>query len=169
LAFITPHKYQENIVSFFEKAQTKVAGWFGARIIACVFVGVGSFIVFYIFGIEYAFLLAFVAGVLNFIPYIGPLITAILLLIFVMVSSGSWLITMYVLLAIWAVQAIENNLLTPFLMKKMIDLPPVLVLISLLLGAKVFGFLGTIFIVPVAGIIYEFIKEFLEKRREELA
>jgi predicted PurR-regulated permease PerM len=166
IAFISPQKYQENIVAFFEKAQTKVAGWFGARIIACMFVGIGSFIVFYIFGIEYAFLLALIAGVLNFIPYIGPLVTAILLLVFVMVSSGSWLITLYVLLAIWAVQVIENNLLTPFLMKKMIDLPPVLVLISLLLGAQIFGFLGTIFIVPIAGIVYEFVKEILEKRRE---
>jgi predicted PurR-regulated permease PerM len=85
-----------------------------------------------------------------------------------MVSSGSWFITLYVLLAIWAVQAIENNLLTPFLMKKMIDLPPVLVLISLLMGAKLFGFLGTIFIVPVSGIIYEFVKELIERKREVL-
>ena len=168
LAFISPQKYQEYIVSFFEKAQTKVAGWFGARIMACIFVGVASFIVFYIFDVEYAFILALVAGVLNFIPYIGPLTTAILLLVFVMVSSGSWLITLYVLLAVWAVQAVENNLLTPFLMKKMIDLPPVLVLISLLLGAKIFGFLGTIFIVPVAGIIYEFVKEIIDKKREVL-
>lgn len=168
LAFIAPKKYQEQIVTFFEKAQVKVAGWFGARLIACAFVGVASFIVFYIFDIEYALMLALLAGVLNFVPYIGPLITAVSLLVFVMVSSGSWFITLYVLLAVWAVQAVENNLLTPFLMKKMIDLPPVLVLISLLLGAKIFGFLGTIFIVPVAGIVYEFIKELIEKKREVL-
>jgi len=168
LAFISPQKYQNQIVSFFEKAQTKVAGWFGARIVACIFVGVASFIVFYIFDIEYGFLLALLSGVLNFIPYIGPLTMIILLFVFVMVSSGSWLIVAYVLLAVWAVQAIENNLLTPFLMKKMIDLPPVLVLISLLFGAKVFGFLGTIFIVPIAGIIYEFIRELIEKKREVL-
>ncbi len=170
LAFISPQKYQGRIVSFFEKAQIKVAGWFGARIIACAFVGIASFIVFYIFGVEYAFLLALLAGVLNFIPYIGPLITFALLAILVAVSSGSWLTVLYVLLAFWVVQIIENTLLTPLLMKKMIDLPPVLVLISLLLGAKIFGFLGTIFIVPIAGIIYEFIKELLEERRKiELA
>lgn len=167
LALVSPKKYQDNIVVFFEKAQTKVAGWFGARIIACLFVGIGSFIVFYIFGIKYAFLLALIAGVLNFIPYIGPLTTAILLIVFVFVSAGSWLITLYVLVAVWIVQAIENNLLTPFLMKKMINIPPVLVLIALLFGAKVFGFLGTIFIVPVFGIVYEFTKEILEKKKEE--
>lgn len=167
LSLVAPKKYQDSIVLFFEKAQVKVAGWFGARLIACLFVGVGSFIIFYIFGIKYAFLLALIAGVLNFIPYIGPLTTAILLVVFVFVSAGSWLITLYVLLAVWLVQGVENNLLTPFLMKKMVDIPPVLVLISLLFGAKVFGFLGTIFIVPVFGIIYEFTKELLEKRKEE--
>jgi predicted PurR-regulated permease PerM len=168
LAFVAPRKYQEQIVSFFEKAQVKVAGWFGARIIACTFVGIASFIVFYIFGVEYSLMLALLAGVLNFVPYIGPLATAVVLFIFVMVSSGAWFITLYVLLAFWAIQTIENSLLTPFLMKKMIDLPPVLVLISLLLGAKLFGFLGTVFIVPVVGIVYEFTRELIEKKREVL-
>lgn len=167
LAFISPRKYQDNVTIFFEKAQSKVAGWFGARVIACVFVGVLSFIIFFIFGIKYALILALIGGFLNFIPYIGPLVTAVLLIVFVSVSTGSWILTVYILLAVWAVQIVENNLLTPFLMKKLIDVPPVLVLVSLLLGAKIFGFLGTIFIVPVAGIIYEFIKELLEKRREE--
>jgi predicted PurR-regulated permease PerM len=169
LAFVSPQKYQEYIVNFFEKAQTKVAGWFGARIMACLFVGLASFIIFYIFNIDYSFLLALLSGVLNFIPYIGPLITAILLVVFIMASSGSWILTFYILLAIWVIQAVENNIITPFLMKKMIDLPPVLVLISLLLGAKIFGFLGTIFIVPIAGIIYEFVKDILEKQKEESA
>jgi predicted PurR-regulated permease PerM len=166
LSLVSPQRYQDQVVAFFEKAQNKVAGWFGARIIACLFVGIGSFIVFYLFGVKYAFMLALLAGLLNFVPYIGPLITAILLVVFVFVSSQSWLVVLYVLLAVWGVQAVENNLLTPFLMKKMINLPPVLVLISLLVGSQLFGFLGTIFAVPVFGIIYEFIKEILEKRKE---
>jgi predicted PurR-regulated permease PerM len=167
IALISPKKYEEQIVSLFERAQSKVAGWFGARILACLFVGVASFIVFYIFGIKYAFLLALISGAFNFIPYIGPWTTAILLVVFIAVSTGSWMMVLYVLAAIIVVQEIENKLLTPLLMKKMADIPPVLVLISLLVGAKVFGFLGVIFAVPVFGIIYEFLKEFLEKKREE--
>jgi len=166
LSLILPKKYESQIITFFERAQIKVAGWFGARLLACLFVGVASFIIFYIFGVKYAFLLALISGVLNFIPYIGPWITAVTLAIFVAVSSGSLMTVLYVLAAVFAVQAVENNLLTPILMKKMVDIPPVLVLISLLLGAKMFGFLGMIFAVPVFGIIYEFVKEILEKRRE---
>ena len=51
-------------------------------------------------------------------------------------------------------------------MKKFIDLPPILVLVSILVGGMLFGFLGTIFAIPVFGIVYEFLKEFLESRRK---
>lgn len=162
-----PARFEDQIRNIFERVQKKVAGWFGARLLACLFVGVASYVVFYMFGIKYAFILALLSGFLNFIPYIGPWITSILLITIIAVSSGSWTAVLYVLIAVTIVQEIENKLLTPLLMKKMTDIPPVLVLVSLLLGAKIFGFLGMIFAVPIFGIIYEFLKEFLEKKREE--
>jgi predicted PurR-regulated permease PerM len=168
LTLVSPKKYEENIISLFQRAQNKVSGWFGARILACLFVGVASYIVFYIFGVQYAFILALISGILDFIPYIGQWITIILLIVFIAVSSGSWLMVLYVAIAVIIIQEIENKLVTPLLMKKMAAVPPVLVLISLLVGGKLFGFLGVIFAVPVFGILYEFLKEFLEKRKEEI-
>ena len=168
LTLVSPKRYEKNIENIFETAQNKISGWFGARIIACIFVGVASFIIFYIFGVKYAFILALISGVLNFVPYIGPWITTFLLIVFVAISSGSWFTVLYVLIAITIIQEIENKLLTPLLMKKMVAVPPVLVLISLLVGGQLFGFLGTIFAVPVFGIIFEFLKEFLENRKEEI-
>ena len=167
LLLLCPAKYEEQIKNIFERVQKKVAGWFGARVLACLFVGIASYLVFYIFGIKYAFILALISGFLNFIPYIGPWVTSILLILVIAVSSGSWEMVLYVLISVTVVQEIENKLLTPLLMKRMTDIPPVLVLVSLLLGAKIFGFLGMIFAVPLFGIIYEFLKEFLERRREE--
>ncbi|MCX6723859.1 MAG: AI-2E family transporter [Candidatus Staskawiczbacteria bacterium] len=166
LTLVFPKRFEENIVTLFQRAQNKVSGWFGARILSCLFVGVASFVVFFIFGVKYAFILALISGVLNFVPYIGPWITTVLLIVFIAVSSGSWLTVLYILIAVFIIQEIDNKILTPLLMKKLVDVPPVLVLISLLVGAKLFGFLGTIFAVPVFGIIFEFVKEFLEKRRE---
>jgi len=167
LVLVSPKKYEEQISSFFDMAQSKVAGWFGARVLACLYVGIGSFIVFYAFGVKYAIMLGLIAGFMNFIPYIGPLFTALLIALFIMVSSGSWVTVLYVLIAITLVQASENMILTPLLMKRLINIPPVLVIISLVVGAKLFGFLGAIFAVPVSGIFYEFVKELLEKRKEE--
>lgn len=168
LILVSPKKYEDKISSFFMMAQNKVAGWFGARILACLYVGIGSFIVFYIFDIKYAFMLALISSILNFIPYIGPLFTFLILTLFIMVSSGSWMVVLYVLVSVILVQMTENWILTPLLMKKLINIPPVLVLIALVLGAKLFGFLGAIFAVPVCGIFYEFLKEILEKRKEGL-
>ena len=170
LVLLSPKKYESTIISLFERAQNKVSGWFGARILACLFVGVASFIIFYLLGIKYAFTLALISGFLNFVPYVGPLVTYILVAGFSFLS-GSWILTLYTLVAVILIQGIENNFLSPILMKKFINLPPVLVLISLLVGGIMFGFLGTIFAVPVFGIIYEFVKEFLEGRRngQELA
>lgn len=166
LAFLAPRKYEDVILRLFEKAQYKVSWWFGARILSCSFVGLISFVAFYLLGIKYAFILALIGAVLNFIPYIGPIITVGLSVLFVGVSH-SWLFAVYVLVLILLIQQVENNVLTPFLMKKFLDLPPVLVLLSLLVGGTLFGFLGTIFAVPVFGIIYEFTKEFIENKREE--
>ena len=167
LTLVSPKKYEENITVIFGRAQSKISGWFGARLIACLFVGIASFIVFYIFGVQYAFILALISGILNFIPYIGPWVTMALLVLFIAVSSGSWLTVLYVLIAVLVIQEVESKLLTPILMKKMADVPPVLVLMSLVVGGKLFGFLGIIFAVPVFGIVFEFLREFLEKRKEE--
>ena len=165
LGLLSPKKYEDYILALFERCQVKVSGWFGARIIACLFVAISSFVVFYLFEVEYTFILAFLAGVLNFIPFLGPIVTGLLLVLFILVSD-SWLKALIVLAAFIIIQQIENGIISPVLTKKFVGLPPALVLLSVVIGVQVFGLLGAIFAVPVFGILYEFIKEFLEKRKE---
>ena len=166
LLLLTPKKYERFILNIFEKAQYQVAGWFGARVLACIFVGLASFIVFFLLGIKYAFILSLISGILTFVPFIGPTFTALLTFLFVG-ASNSWMVALYIVIALYLIQVVENNFVTPLLMKRFLNIPPVLVLISLLIGGTIFGVLGIIFVVPVFGIIYEFSKEFLERRREE--
>lgn len=166
LGLITPKKYEEYVLALFERCQTKVSWWFAARILTCLFVGVASFVVFYFLKIKYSLILALLAGVLNFIPFLGPVVMGLLLILLVGVSE-TWLKALIVLVAFIIIQQFENNILSPVLTKKFVGLPAVLVLLSLVVGGKVFGFLGAIFAVPVFGILYEFIKEFLEKKKEE--
>lgn len=164
LILLFPKRYENSIKRIFETAQVKVAKWFWARVLACLYVGVASFLIFYLLDVKYALILGIISGVLNFVPYVGPTITYILAG-GVAVLSNSWMLAVYVCVALLLIQLSENSFLTPILMKKFIDLPPILVLVSLLVGGMLFGFLGTIFSVPVFGIIYEFLKEFLESRR----
>ncbi len=160
-----PKKYEANVLSLWEMCQKKVNGWFLTRILACLFVGIVSFVVFLVFNTPYPFSLGLLAGVLNFIPFIGPLITGIF--IFVIISLESISKAIFVIIAFTLIQQVENNILTPFISKRFVGLPPILVLMSLVIGGILWGFLGAILAIPLAGILYEFLKEFLEKRKSE--
>lgn len=168
LALFVPKKYEQSVLYIFQKAQYQVAGWFGTRILACLFVGVLSLIVFLFFGTKYVFILSFLSGVLTFIPYIGPLVTMAAVLLFVG-ASQSWATAIYIVIALVIIQEIENEILTPFLTKKFLKVPPLVVLVAIMAGGTLFGTLGIIFAVPVCGIVYEFLKEFMEKNKERLS
>lgn len=165
LSMIFPKKYEAAVFNIWTRSQKKVSGWFAARIIACLFVGISSWIIFLLFNVKYSFALALFAGAFNFIPYVGPLLTGSLL--FLIIFPAEAFKAIFVIIAFSLVQQIENNILSPLLMKRLVDIPPVLVVLSLVIGAKLFGFLGALLIIPLAGIIFEFTKEFLQKRREK--
>jgi len=165
LILLFPKKYEARVLSVWQRGQKKVAGWFGGRIIACLFVGVASYVAFLIFTVKYPFTLALFAGVFNFVPYVGPLVTAIIL--FLIVFPTNPLVGIFVLITFILIQQIENSVLTPVLMKKFVGLPPVLVLLSLVVGGELWGVLGAILAVPLFGILFEFLKGFLEKRRDQ--
>jgi len=165
LMLIFPKKYEAYVLNLWERSQKKVSAWFGARILACLFVGVASYITFLLFSVKYPFTLGLFAGVFNFIPYIGPFMTAIML--FLIIFPTEMLKAIFVLIAFGLIQQIEGSILTPILMKKIVGLPPSLVLIALVIGAKLWGILGAILVIPLVGILFEFGKEFLQKRREK--
>jgi len=165
LILIFPRKYENSATNIWKKSQKKVSGWFLARILVCVFVGLASYIMLLIFNVKYPVVLGLFAGVFNFVPYVGPLLTGVLL--FLIIFPTEILKAVFVLAAFIIIQQIDNNVLSPVLMKKIVSLPPVLVIFALVVGAKLWGFLGSLLVVPLAGILFEFIKEFLEKRKEK--
>jgi predicted PurR-regulated permease PerM len=164
LILFCPKKYESYVLNLWLRCQKKVAGWFGARLIACLFVGLASYLAFLLFNIKYPFTLALFAGVFNFIPYLGPLLTGVVL--FFVVFPTEPLKGIFVLITFALIQQVENSVLSPILMKKFIGLPPALVLIALVVGANLWGLLGAILAIPLFGILFEFLKEFLQKRRD---
>jgi len=165
ILFLFPKKYENYVLYLWHKSQKKVSGWFLSRIVACFFVGILSLVAFLIFRIKYPFTLSLLAGALNFIPFIGPVITGIL--IFVLASLDSLEKAVFAVLAFILIQQIENNIITPILVRRFVELSPTLVLLSLAIGGKLFGLWGTILVIPLVGILFEFFKDYLKKRREE--
>lgn len=165
LVLLAPKKYEGYILSLWERCEQKVSGWFGVRILGSIFVGIASYVAFRIFGLEYPFSLALMSGILDFIPIIGPFIAGTTA--FLIVAGDSVAKAVFVVLFFILIQQIEGNIITPILTKRFVGLPPVLVLVALAVGGSLWGILGAILIVPLAGILYEFLRDFLRQRKEE--
>jgi len=160
-----PKKYENYFLNLFEKSQQKISGWFGGRVLSCIFVGFLTFLAGYIFKIKYAATFGVLGGILDIIPFIGPIVAGVIL--FAVAALDNFLKGIFILVTFFLIHQIEGYILTPFLTKKFIGLPPLLVLISLMIGGKLWGVLGAILVIPFVGIIYEFSKEFLIEKKNQ--
>jgi predicted PurR-regulated permease PerM len=165
LALLFPKKYEDQVLYFWQKSRSRVSGWFGSRILASIFITVMLFIACKVLGIKYAIFFSLLAGVTNIIPIIGPLVAGVIIVALTLLDS--WTKALFILAAFFLIQQIEGNFLTPFLTKKFIGMPPVLVLLAILVGGKLWGVLGAILAIPLFGILFEFLKDFLKKQRDE--
>jgi len=167
IRLLFPKRHEDFALNIWSKSQQKISGWFGSRILCCIFVGLASFIALKLFKIDYAFSLSLFAGITNIIPILGPIFAGAVITILVFLED--WFKAIFVLIVFILIQQIEGNILSPILTKKFIGLPPVLVLISLIIGGKLWGILGAILAIPLTGILFEFIKDFLKKKKEKEA
>jgi predicted PurR-regulated permease PerM len=164
VTFFVSAKHHDYAFSLWRRARKKVSGWFISRLIGVVFVGALMMAIFLIFNVKYAVLLALLAGFLDFLPIFGPIVAGIL--IFTIVSLNSFYQAVFVVIAFIIIQELENKLLFPVLFKKFIGISPILVLVSFEIGQQLWGAAGGILAIPMAGVIYEVVKDYVGRRRQ---
>jgi predicted PurR-regulated permease PerM len=121
--------------------------WLVTQLIAMLTIGVVTTIVLLLLHVKAAFALGLLAGLFEFIPTVGPLLSAVPGVAMAFLDSPEKAAT--VALAYWGIQFLENHVLIPLLMKGGMDLPPALTVITQALLALVFGFLGLFVAVPL--------------------
>ena len=164
LVLISPTAHRERILKIWRSSQKKVAAWFGVRLLGMFFVGLSAFIVCYVLNIRYALFFALLVGISDIVVTLGPIISGAIIVVFISLNSLPKAVIF--IIAFLLAQEIEAHILIPVLSKKFIHLPSSLVLIALLIGVKLWGIMGAILVVPLAGVLFEFLKDILEKRRE---
>ncbi|MBC7074097.1 AI-2E family transporter, partial [Candidatus Parcubacteria bacterium] len=93
----------------------------------------------------------------NFVPILGPIFSGFILVLVAFIYSLKQAILVLILFVI--IQQIEGNLISPILINKFLNLPPYLVLLSLLIGGKLMGITGAILFLPLFGAIFNFSKK----------
>lgn len=166
IELLAPKGKETYFLNLWERSRVKTAAWFGTRILSSIFVGMVTYITLKILNVNYAFVLSLIAALLDIIPVLGPIFAGVIITILVALSS--WKIAALVLVAFVLIQQIEGNIVTPILTKKLVGLPSVLVLIALLVGGSLWGGLGAILAIPLTGMVYEFSRDYLAKRKEKV-
>lgn len=115
-------------------------------------IGTLTFLGLSLLGLDFALPLAIFAGVLEMVPMIGPILSAIPALI-VAIPSGPWSVVGVALLYT-LIQQTENNFLVPKVMQKTVGLNPLITLIILLTGGSLFGLAGIILAIPTTLVLY---------------
>jgi len=155
IAFLAPIRYQKRVVKAWTRSRKQVTHWFATRIISALFVIAAYFLIYQLFGVNAALVLALIAGAANFIPYIGSLAAA-LIGAGIVALQINWVTAIIVLFILFAIQAAEAYVLTPLLTRRVSGLPPYLILLALAIGGTLFGMVGAFLAIPMTAIIYRF-------------
>jgi predicted PurR-regulated permease PerM len=164
LSLLFPTEFEDLALNLWRRCQNKVSAWFLTRVASSLFVGILTYLALLILGSEFSFSLGVLAGISNFIPIVGPFVVGFFIFILILLTSP--LKAGLAVIIFMLIHQIEGNLLLPVLSKKFIGLSPSLVLISLVVGGELGGIWGAILGVPLLGILLEFMRDFLKKKKE---
>jgi predicted PurR-regulated permease PerM len=131
-----------------------IQGVFRVMLMLALVVSILASIGLFITGIPYALLLGFICGILQVIPYIGPVVGIVPAVIVAFVVKGGWF-ALGIGIYFTVLTQVASLVLTPVMMKDRVGVPPILVIFILLLFGSLFGFWGVVLAVPAAAIINE--------------
>ncbi len=157
LRTVVPDQYQPFVNRILMKVRVMLAQWVRGQLTLCLVIGVLTYIGFASIGVPYAGVLALIAGLLELVPYVGPVIAAIPAVFFAFTVSP--FIALVTLIFCWVIQLLENNLIVPKIMQKAVGLNPLISIVAILIGAKLAGVIGALLAVPVATAILIISKE----------
>jgi predicted PurR-regulated permease PerM len=156
LLHLIPHRARSRASEVLSAIGDTLRRWLVTQLIAMVVIGTITTVLLMLLDVEAALSLGIIAGLLEFIPMVGPFLAAIPAVAMGFLDSPQK--ALMVVLAYTLIQFIENHLLIPILMKRGVDLPPALTLIGLALMGLVFGFIGMLVAVPALAAIMVAVK-----------
>jgi predicted PurR-regulated permease PerM len=150
---------REALERLFDRIGAAVGNYVRGALLQALIAGVTSWIVLMVLGIDYPLALALVIFVLDLVPLVGATLGAILVGIVTLFTDFP---TATIVWVVWSIvyQQVENNLIQPRIQSRAVKIEPVLVLVSVLFGATLFGVLGALLAVPAAASIQIAVREY---------
>lgn len=154
---------EERIKKSIVQIEEKLGAWLRGQLFLSLIIGLLSYIGLTILNIPYALPLAVIAGVMEVVPVIGPIISAIPPIIIALTISpvlGLAVAAMY-----FIIQQAENHLIVPQVMKRAVGLNPLVVILAIAIGSRLLGIAGALLAVPIVVVLQIIITEIIEERK----
>lgn len=168
LRIVTSVKHQVYVLNLWKRSQDKIGKWMQGQIVLALIVGVLLYLGLTILGVPYALLLAVLAAFFELIPIFGQIIAAVPAVLIAFGHGGATEALLVIGLYL-VVQQFESHLIYPIVVKKVVGIPPLIVIIALLVGYKLLGFLGVLISVPVASAIQELVSDISESKKRAMS
>lgn len=160
---VVPPNYEAKVLKVYARSRKLIGSWFRTQILL-------SFIMMFIvwgglavLGVPYAFLIGFLAGLFELVPFVGPIVSGAIGIVSGLTVSTA--LGLYTLIFFLVAQQLESNVLVPLLSRRSVGLHPVIVIVAILIGAEIGGVLGIVISVPAAAVFQEVIQEWSMNRR----
>ena len=161
---LIPPKRRKRADELFEELSALLRQWFLARLLAMVAVGLITGIALAFMKIPAAGALGLIAGLLEFVPFVGPIASAVPAVAMALIVSPSKAVYVVVLFVI--LQQLEGNLITPLLMKNRLDVPPAVTILAVSALGIVFGIVGMLVAEPLSAVLIVAVRELYVDRIE---
>ena len=155
---LLPRAREATIVELTRESDEVLAGFLRGQFLVMLSLGAVYAFGLWLAGLDLAFLVGLIAGLVSFVPYLGFILGVLLAGIAMLVQTGS-VFDLIPVVGVFAVgQVLESVLFTPLLVGDRIGLHPVAVIFAVLAGGKLFGFLGVLLALPAAAVIGVFVR-----------
>jgi predicted PurR-regulated permease PerM len=161
VSFFSPRK-AERLVSALGRAEHRISRWIFGQLLLMLILGVVDAVVYGALGINFFLALAAFAGLMNFIPVIGPIIGLIPAAMVAATQSTGKLIAVLIFYGVY--QQLDNSYITPRVMRATVNISPLAVVVALVIGAELGGILGAFVAVPTAALVEVLVEEYLINR-----
>lgn len=149
--YILPPRYRRLLISAGEEINIALGSFIRGSLLVSLAVAVLAYAGLLLLRVKFPLVLALFIGVTNLIPYIGPVIGA--LPAWLVAFFDTPLLSLKVILLVLAIQQVECQFIAPVILGRSARLHPLVIIFTLLLGGKLFGFIGLLLAVPVAMIL----------------
>ena len=146
-----PSHHRDEVKDAVKEIETSIGNWASGQLLLMLIVGGMSTVGLFLLGVDYALALGLLSGLFEIVPFIGPIASAIFAFIVAYTISPWHGLAVVILFLI--IQQLENNLLVPKVMQKVSGFSPLVILIAVLAGGKVFGIIGAVVAIPIFMIL----------------